>query len=243
MTSEPINSALRPKRRLILFPQDKGGIGKSFVATLLHDHLQEKPVRLKAFDLDHANSTFHRYVPAAEFIDTDVQVAQLGVLDRLIEAFGDADFVLADNRASGGAKVIAYLEESRLPSLQDEIGFALVFVVIAVDDKDAISQIADLMDKYGPRVRWMVARNQRDGARLPLFDQTNTRKRLQDLKAVEIEVPCLAEITRNRLQMANLTVGRGRSSEKLQLLDRSRCVRYHEQMASEFAKANTLLFA
>jgi len=26
-----------PTKRIILFPQDKGGIGKSFVATLLHD--------------------------------------------------------------------------------------------------------------------------------------------------------------------------------------------------------------
>ncbi len=27
-----------PSKRIILFPQDKGGIGKSFVATLLHDY-------------------------------------------------------------------------------------------------------------------------------------------------------------------------------------------------------------
>ena len=38
---------------------------------------------LKAFDLDHANSTFNRFVPEAEFIDTDVDPARLGVLDRL----------------------------------------------------------------------------------------------------------------------------------------------------------------
>ncbi len=58
-------------KRIILFPQDKGGIGKSFVATLLHDFLLDEGVRIKAFDLDHANSTFQRFVPEAEFIDTD----------------------------------------------------------------------------------------------------------------------------------------------------------------------------
>ena len=61
-----------PTKRIILFPQDKGGIGKSFVATLLYDYLTDVGVRLKAFDLDHANSTFNRLVPEAEFIDTDV---------------------------------------------------------------------------------------------------------------------------------------------------------------------------
>lgn len=71
-----------PTKRIILFPQDKGGIGKSFVATLLHDYLTDAGVRVKAFDLDHANSTFNRLVPEAEFIDTDVDADKLGVLDR-----------------------------------------------------------------------------------------------------------------------------------------------------------------
>lgn len=210
-----------PTKRIILFPQDKGGIGKSFVATLLHDYLTDAGVRVKAFDLDHANSTFNRLVPEAEFIDTDV--------------------VLVDNRATGGSKVIADLDETRLPELQDEFGCMLVFAVIATDDKDANSQIAELLDSHGSRVRWLVARNLRDGGNLDLFGQSNAHKRLLDLGAVEIDVPCLAEVTKNRLQQANLTAGRGRHSDALHLLDRSRCVRFHDLMKEEFGKARELL--
>ncbi len=228
-------------KRLIVCAQDKGGIGKSFFTTLLYDYLSERGIRLKAFDLDHANSTFQRYVPEAEFIDTDVDADKLAVLDRLVLALQDVDVVLADNRAAGGAKVRQYLEENRLTKLQSEIGFALVLVVIAVDDKDAISQIADLLDTYDDRVRWLVARNLRDGAAPSVFMESKTRQRLAALGAVEVEVPCLAEVTRNRLQLANLTVGRGRTAPELHLLDRSRCVRFHERMAEEFAKAGTLL--
>jgi hypothetical protein len=65
----------KPNKRLILYPQDKGGIGKSFIATLLHDFLVDAGVAVKAFDLDHANSTFQRFVPDAEFIDTDLDAA------------------------------------------------------------------------------------------------------------------------------------------------------------------------
>jgi hypothetical protein len=236
-----MTSSSLPAKRLILFAQDKGGIGKSFVATLLHDFLSEQGARLKAFDLDHANSTFQRYVPDAEFIDTDLDADKLAVLDRLVEAFSDADVVLADNRAAGGAKLREYLEETRLAELQDEIGFALVFVVVAVDDKDAVSQIADLIDLYEGTVRWLVVRNLRDGAQPSVFMESRTRQRLAAHGAVEIEVPCLAEVTRNRLQLANLTVGRGRQSPELQVLDRSRCVRFHERMAAEFGKAGRLL--
>ena len=229
------------KKRIFLFPQDKGGIGKSFVATLLFDYLSEQGLRIKAFDLDHANSTFQRFVPEAEFIDTDVDADKLGVLDRIIHVLPETDVVLVDNRASGGAKVLAYLDETRLPELQADFDCALVFVVIATDDKDANSQIAELLDGYGPKVRWLVVRNLRDGDNLSLFAQSNSRKVLADLGAVEIDVPCLTEVTRNRLQEANLTVGRGREAAQLHLLDRSRCVRFHQKMAAEFAKARPLL--
>lgn len=241
MTSDSFPSNSLPAKRLIVFAQDKGGIGKSFVATLLYDYLADRQVRLKAFDLDHANSTFQRYVPEAEFIDTDLDADKLAVLDQLVHALGEVDVVLADNRAAGGGKIRQYLEENRLTALQAELGFALVFVVVAVDDKDAVSQIADLVDTYENTVRWLVVRNLRDGAQPSVFMESKTRQRLTAHGAVEIEVPCLAEVTRNRLQLTNCTVGRGRTSTDLHLLDRSRCVRFHERMAEEFGKTGRLL--
>ena len=242
MTSNP--TPVLTKKLLTLWPQ-KGGIGKSFVATLIFDYLRERGVRVKAFDLDHANSTFQRHVPEAEFIDTDVDADKLGVLDPLVRELtdGSAEIVLADNRASGGDKLELYFEENRLVALQAEARIALVFVIVVVDDKDAISQVANLVDAYGDCVRWLVARNLREGPKLNLFEQGSTRQKLLAHGAVEIDVPCLAEVTRNRLQLANLTVAAGRTAEQLHLLDRSRCVRFHEKMAAEFAKAELLLFS
>lgn len=230
-------------KKLILFPQDKGGIGKSFVATLIFDYLTEQAVRLKTFDIDHANSTFNRLVPESEFIDTDVDTDKLAVLDRIVcPLLGDAiDVVLVDSRAAGGEKLQLYLDEVRLPQLQEQAGFRLVFVVIATDDKDANSQLADLIDRYGEQVGWLVAKNLRDSGHLELFEQSKSRQRLAALGAVEIVVQPLAEVTRNALQRANLTVGRGRKASELHLLDQSRCVRFHERMAGEFGKARSLL--
>ncbi|WP_438479713.1 division plane positioning ATPase MipZ [Oleiharenicola lentus] len=228
-------------KRIILFPQDKGGIGKSFVATLLHDYLVDASLRVKAFDLDHANSTFCRLVPEAEFINTDVDRDRLGVLDRIVHVLPEVDVVLVDNRASGGSKVLEYLDDAQLPEMQAELDCTLVFVVIATDDKDAHSQIVELLDSHGERVKWIVAKNLRGSESLEIFDQSKARKRLEALEAAEIDIPCLTEVTRNRLQAANLTVGRGRSAEKLHLLDRSRCTRFHEQMRVEFSKTGKLL--
>lgn len=232
-------------KKLILLPQDKGGIGKTFVATLLYDHFTELGVRLKTFDSDHANSTFNRLVPEAEFIDTDVDTDKLAVLDRVVTPLlrDEADVVLVDSRAAGGEKLQHYLDEVGLSRLQGQEGFRLVFVVVATDDKDANSQLAELLELHGDQVGWLVARNLRDTAYLDLYEQSSSKRRLAELGAVEIDVPPLAEVTRNALQRANLTVARGREAEQLHLLDRSRCARYHERMAREFAKAATLLAA
>lgn len=239
------SEAEQPKittKRLILFPQDKGGIGKSFIATLLYDYFVENGVKLKTFDLDHANSTFQRYVPEAEFIDTDVDTDKLAILDTMVNALEKFDAVLVDNRAAGGTKVLQYIQDSHLTNLQEDLNFSLIFVVVAVDDKDAISQVADVIDEYGDRVRWLVAKNYRDSTQLTMFDGTQTRKKLQSLGAIEIEVPCLTEVTKNKLQLANLTVAKGRTSEKLHILDRSRCHQFHARMVEQFAKAGSLLF-
>jgi hypothetical protein len=228
------------RKRLLLFPQDKGGIGKSFIAALIHDYLTEAAVRTKAFDLDHANSTFNRLAPSAEFIDTDVAPEQLGELDRLIHAFGEADTVLVDNPATGGSKLLEYLALTRLDELQAELGVRVVFILIATDDKDANSQIADLLDSHADRVKWIVARNARGGS-LTQFDQSLAHKRLVELGACQIEIPSLYETTRARLQQHNLTVGRGRTAAELHLLDRSRCVRLHATMRTAFEGIRPLL--
>jgi hypothetical protein len=228
-------------KKLIVFPQDKGGIGKSFIATLLYDYLIEKAVKLKTFDLDHANSTFQRYVPEAEFIDTDVDADKLAVLDIMVNALESVDVVLVDNRASGGTKVLRYIEDSRLTELQKELQFELLFIVIVLDDKDAISQIADLLDEYQHRVQWLVIRNYRDSATLAMYDESRTREKLKSQGAVEIEVQCLTEVTRNKLQLHNPTVGKGSVSSKVHLLDRSRCHRFHESRTEQFEKARGLI--
>jgi len=230
-----------PKKKLIVFPQDKGGIGKSFVATLLYDYLSERQVKLKTFDLDHANSTFQRYVADAEFLDTDVDADKLAVLDKMVNALETVDVVLVDNRASGGTKILRYIEDSQLTELQKELQFELLFVVVALEDKDAISQIADLLDEYKERVKWLVVRNYRETPVLTMFDGSQTRERLQTVGAIEIEVPCLTEVTRNKLQMNNLTVGKGRASTKVHILDRCRCNRFHEFMAMQFDKAKEVI--
>jgi hypothetical protein len=47
--------------------------------------------------------------------------------------------------------------------------------------------------------------------------------------------------TRNKLQVNNLTVNKGRTSGKVHLLDRSRCQRFHETMVAQFDTAKGVI--
>ena len=112
---------------------------------------------------------------------------------------------------------------------------------MVLQDKDAISQIADLLDEYQDRVSWLVIRNYRDTSAITMYDASKTRERLQAKGVLEIEVPCLTEITRNKLQMANLTVSKGTKSLQVHLLDRSRCQTFHDAMKAQFDRAKGML--
>jgi hypothetical protein len=228
-------------KRLILSPQDRGGIGKSFVATLLYDYLVEAKVKLKTFDLDHANSTFKRLVPEAEFIHTDVDAHKLAVLDRLVSALETVDTVLVDNRATGGSKLLEYIKDSRLTELQKTLQFDIVFVVIAVDDRDAISQAADVLDDYGKRVNWLVVKNYRDSTELKMFDESDTRKGFRILALSKWRCPVYPRSPKTDCRCSISRSARVVSSDKLHILDQSRCVRFHAYMQNQFDKARTLL--
>ena len=67
-------------------------------------------------------------------------------------------------------------------------------------------------------------------------------KQMSEAKGtLEIEVPCLTEVTRNKLQMSNLTVSKGCTSPEVHLLDRSRCQTFHGEMAAQFEKAKGVI--
>ena len=223
-------------RRIIVCPQAKGGIGRSFVAALLFDFLCDQGAAPKVFDL---GATLQRLVPEAEFIPPDDPVP----LDRIVHGLDEADGVLVDRSGFAGSRLFDDLTEERQVDLQVRFGCEFVFLPVATDDKEANSEIADALDGFGGRVRWLVARNRREGARLDGFDRSRSRARLAALGAVEITVPHLAGVTHRRLQAGDLTVGRGRTAAKLHLLDRSRCARYRAHMAGEFGKAREYLAA
>jgi cellulose biosynthesis protein BcsQ len=95
MTTQP---KPQPHKKLIVFPQDKGGIGKSFVATLLYDYLAEHGVKLKTFDLDHCLSTGRSSNIAKSHTGEYSYPATGGIICQLVHRFAAIDRVIEFDR-------------------------------------------------------------------------------------------------------------------------------------------------
>ena len=219
-----IPSHNKPHGRLAVCPQNKGGIGKSITMVGLVDWCRVRHRPFVAFDLDHANSTFKRFIPEARFLRTDNDSRQL---DEMVRALDGQNLILVDNRATGGERFTSWLHETGILNLKSELGFRLTMILIAVEDKDALSQAAQLVEEFADRVDWLLVRNARDGASMPMYENSRFRARvLQELHGVEAELPLLHRSVMGVLQKHNLTPQAGTTSEHVFLLDRQRCLNF-----------------
>ncbi len=107
--------------------QGKGGVGKSFIASLLFQYLKEKDMPVKGFDTDPINNTFAGY---KEF---DVQPLELmrgddidkRRFDQLVEGCcecGEDTHVVVDSGASSFVPLCGYLKEHNALRLLAEKG-------------------------------------------------------------------------------------------------------------------------
>ena len=121
-------SAKEPNRNAVhIIQQGKGGVGKSYVSSLLAQYLLSKGVTLYCVDTDPVNATFTAYnsleVVHVEILDESqtiiIQRNFDKIMDKIIET--EATFVI-DNGSSSFLALSAYLAENGVFDLLNESG-------------------------------------------------------------------------------------------------------------------------
>ncbi len=113
-----------------LILQGKGGVGKTFVSSLLTQYMMSKYEKVSAFDTDSVNPTFSQYkalnVRRIDLMDGS-KINERN-LDVLIEAFltEDADQIIVDNGASSFVPFSNYLVENEVIGMLQDAGKSLV---------------------------------------------------------------------------------------------------------------------
>jgi hypothetical protein len=118
-----------------LILQGKGGVGKSFIATLLAQYLQEKGVPVRCFDADPVNSTLASF-PALQTTKLDlIESSDKGRrinprrFDDLVEhiAGQPADaHVIVDTGSSAFVPLLHYVVSNEVPAVLSQGGHELV---------------------------------------------------------------------------------------------------------------------
>lgn len=145
--------------------QGKGGVGKSMVAALLYQGLQQLGREVTAYDTDPVNSTLASF---REFRVNTVDIIQNGNIDArkfdaLLEAFmaaPDGSHVIVDNGASSFIALGAYLQEIDIVPLLAESGHKVFFHSIVTGGQaivDTLQGLAQLASGFpeSPLVVWL----------------------------------------------------------------------------------------
>jgi hypothetical protein len=222
-------------KRLIICPQSKGGIGKSTAAIFTSQYLTHIKADHQLYDLDDSNSTTHAMLPNANFLA--IQTADdIDKLDELGKALDNHNIILVDLKATMGGVLHQWLETRDFAAYAKEVGAQLTFMLMAVDDADAMTQMVEVVDRYDDQPCYVVFRNR--GVRTSLlYEGSDVRKRLLSWKSPEVQIEKLPTSLHNQMVVNGHTVTTAIESKEYHPLERSNLRRLLRSIYAEFEKA------
>ena len=207
------------KRRIDLILNNKGGVGKSFLAANLVQYLKDQKLPLVAIDTDNANSPLKRSHAEALFVNVDERQE----LDAIFTALDSQPLVVVDGRAASTDQFLKYFDEIELTDLLGKLKASVTVIIPVCHEADSVAQVKLLSDVLGNHVDYVVVKNEGLSGHFHLYEQSQVRKRLTgELKGREMVMPKLYDWLVAKLNAENLTVTQAITSDKLTLMDRQR---------------------
>lgn len=184
---------------------DKGGVGKSVVARVLVSWCLEQRHPLWAVDADEAHGSLQRHYPE---VTLPADPSRLDSLDRIFTVACQADRrVVVDVPAQGDKAVAAWLAEGKVLELAAASGVEVLFWHVMDDGKDAITTLAQKLERHPPPARHVIVENLGRGFRFAQFDQSRVRVAAEAAGAVIIQLPELSPPIMRKLDRADAGYG------------------------------------
>ena len=142
--------------------QGKGGVGKSFIATVIAQYKISKGQQPLCIDTDPVNATFHGFkalnVRLLEIMQGDE--IQTRNFDTLVELIAPSkDDVIIDNGASSFVPLTHYLISNQVPALLQEMGHEMVVHTVITGSQallDTVSGFAQLASQFPAECLFVV---------------------------------------------------------------------------------------
>lgn len=158
------------KKKFNMVLQGKGGVGKSYTASLLVQFLQEKNEPTISIDTDPNNSTLYSIKALkAKFLtlfDEDDKLNERNFDDLMELAFANTDHnFVVDNGATSFLPFVNYIKENDVFGMLNESFDVYVHVPITggQSQEDTLNGLAQLIKDHGNKVKFVVWVNEYHG--------------------------------------------------------------------------------
>jgi hypothetical protein len=216
---------------------EKGGVGKSLVARILAQYLIDKPLPFLGFDTDRSHGALMRFYGGYA---SPVLVDRYEALDGIVEAaVAQPDRrILVDLAAQTSDPLAKWIDESGVLELAEEAGFVFYYWHVMDAGKDSVDLLAKLLDRFGPRLQYVLVRNQLRGDDFSLLERSSEHARAQALGARTVVIKRLNEGAIQKIDASSSSFWAAKNSADkettgLSLMDRQRVkmwlgAAYHE---------------
>ena len=194
--------------RILWSVQTRGACGKSTVAAVLGQFLDENAVPWRGFDLDPDHRNFVRLYPE------NVQCCELGNepeadVIRVIRRCTDTPVSIIDPRAHLSEVILRAWEMVRFQETIAKSGGRVTVLVYPSDDLEVMTDIDSTVSRLQQSVDYIVVKNRGRAMRTRMYDGSALQADLGRLNASEVEVPALLSFARNQIAALEAELGRG----------------------------------
>lgn len=229
--------------------QGKGGVGKSFVASLLAQYLKTNNDQVHCYDTDPVNQTFSRYKTLdVEVVNilTEHKSIDVSRFDALIEDLLEKDGVaVIDNGAATFVPLMSYIRESGVIELLKESGVDVVVHVPLQAGQGIKDTVQGLLEVLGTLQTNVVVWLNHYWGRIelnnsPVFEQSNVYKENSNQITAVIELENYNPDTFGKdiqeMTTAHLTFDEVQQSAQFKLMPKQRLKKVQRDVFNQLAQ-------
>ena len=177
---------------------EKGGVGKSLLSRVLAQYFIDRQIPFLGFDTDRSHGALLRFYGAYA---SPVVIDGADSLDRIVEAAAESPDrrVLVDLAAQTQPALVAWIEDSGVVALAQELGIALTYWHVMDAGRDSVDLLARLLDELGDQVGLVLVHNEIRGDDFGLLAASGQFERAQALGAQSMHLRRLPDATMQKI--------------------------------------------
>jgi hypothetical protein len=182
---------------------EKGGVGKSVVARALAQWSIDGSIPFAGIDCDRSHGAFSRhYGQFTQPIDLASPEGADQIVDR---ALGGERRVLVDLPAQSARSLQAWFSSANVLDFAREMGIGLTFWHVTDGGFASTGEILRALEMLGGQAHHVVVKNYGRSKDFSVFDESDAKKKLDELSGRVVEIPELDAATMHRIDRLGLS--------------------------------------